>query len=308
MIKVVNVSKKYGKNIALNEVTVNVAKNKIVGLLGQNGAGKTTILDIITGCTIPDSGDILINNISIKNKPNEVKKLIGYVPEKPPLYDDMTVFEYLNFVSDLKQINKADIISHMNEVMSLTGLTEVKGRLIGNLSKGYRQRLGIAQALIGDSPILIFDEPTVGLDPKQMIEIMDLIKKLSKNHTIIISSHRLYEIQELCEEYIILHKGKIASTGNINDNVDNNLQLELIVAEDNKSIIDNIKTLNFTKKVDGKPIRFANQNMIKITIYTTGNPLPEKQIYSLLNCLNIPLYSLKRNDKSLEQMFMNITA
>ncbi|NMD38847.1 MAG: ABC transporter ATP-binding protein [Christensenellaceae bacterium] len=308
MIKIKSISKRYANNIALNNININIAKNTIVGLLGQNGAGKTTLLDIITGCTIPDSGDVIVNNISLKNNPNEVKKLIAYVPEKPPLYYDLTVLEYLNFVGNLKQIIKSDLLEHINEIIKLTGLVTVKERLIGNLSKGFKQRLGIAQALIGNSPILIFDEPTVGLDPKHMIEVMSLIKKLSNNHTIIISSHRLYEIQELCSDYIILHKGEVATTGKINGDLNNSLQVEIIVDKNNKHIIDNIKTLFFVKKIEDTPIFFANENMLKITVHTIGEPLPEKEIYSLLSCLNVIIYSLKRREKSLEQIFLNITA
>lgn len=208
MIEINNLVKNYGSKFALDDISFKVAKGEIVGFLGPNGAGKSTTMNILTGYLSSTSGEAKVGGIDILENPNEAKKLIGFLPEQPPLYIDMTVEEYLNFVYDIKACKlKRD--AHVEEVMKVTKIDDVRHRLIKNLSKGYRQRVGIAQALIGNPPVIIFDEPTVGLDPKQIIEIRNLIRNLGKTHTVILSTHILSEVQSVCDRIIIINEGKI---------------------------------------------------------------------------------------------------
>ena len=208
MIRVENLVKRYGSNYALDDVSFEIGEGEIVGLLGPNGAGKSTTMNILTGYLSTTSGVAYVNDINILSDPIGAKKFIGFLPEQPPLYFDMTVMEYLNFVYELKGCT-LDREAHLNEVLSVVKITDVKNRLIKNLSKGYKQRVGIAQALVGDPKVIIFDEPTVGLDPKQILEVRNLIRTLGKRHTVILSTHILAEVQAVCERVIIINKGKI---------------------------------------------------------------------------------------------------
>lgn len=208
MIKVENLVKRYGANYALNNVSFEIGDGEIVGLLGPNGAGKSTTMNILTGYLSSTSGAAYIDGINVLEQPIEAKRLIGFLPEQPPLYPDMTVIEYLNFVYELKGC-KLEREAHVSEIMSVVKLTDVKRRLIKNLSKGYKQRVGIAQALIGDPKVVIFDEPTVGLDPKQILEVRNLLRTLAKRHTVILSTHILAEVQAVCERVIIINKGEL---------------------------------------------------------------------------------------------------
>ena len=202
MIEVRNLVKKYGNHVAVNHLNFTVEKGKIYGFLGPNGAGKSTTMNMITGYIASTEGEIMIDGHNILEEPEVAKKKIGYLPEIPPLYLDMTVQEYLSFAAELKGISKEKRKSNIEEVMSTTKVTEVKYRLIKNLSKGYRQRVGLAQALLGYPEIIILDEPTVGLDPKQIIEIRDLIKNLGRKHTVILSSHILSEVSAVCDQVL----------------------------------------------------------------------------------------------------------
>ena len=208
MIKVENLVKRYGTNYALNDVSFEIGEGEIVGLLGPNGAGKSTAMNILTGYLSSTSGAVYINGINVQENPIEAKKCIGFLPEQPPLYPEMTVMEYLNFVYELKSCTM-ERTAHINEIIAVTKLYEVKDRLIKNLSKGNKQRVGIAQALIGDPKIIIFDEPTVGLDPKQILAVRNLLRTLARTHTVILSTHILAEVQAVCERVIIINKGKL---------------------------------------------------------------------------------------------------
>lgn len=221
MIEVTGLSKKYGSHLAVDDVNFSIDKGEIVGFLGPNGAGKSTIMNIITGYLSMTCGSVTVDGFSIIDNPEDVKKRIGYLPELPPLYTDMKVREYLEFIYDLKKV-KFPKKPHINEIMRLVRIDTVQNRLIKNLSKGYRQRVGFAQALVGNPDVLILDEPTVGLDPKQIIEIRNLISRLGKNHTIILSSHILTEIQAVCKRVIIINKGQI-----IADDTPDNLSYKL---------------------------------------------------------------------------------
>lgn len=216
MIEFQNVVKRYGSHFALDDVSFQIEPGEIVGLLGPNGAGKSTAMNILTGYLAPTSGRVLIDGVDAAGSPIDVRRKIGYLPEQPPLYPEMTVDEYLSFVYSLKgcTLHKK---KHLEEVMRLTQITDVRSRLISHLSKGYRQRVGIAEALVGDPPILIFDEPTVGLDPKQIIEIRSLLRALSKKHTVLLSTHILSEVQAVCRRVIVVNRGKIIANAHTED-------------------------------------------------------------------------------------------
>lgn len=210
MIEVRNISKRYGSQKAVEDVSFCVNEGEILGFLGPNGAGKSTVMNIITGYISSTSGKVLVDGKDIVEAPAYAKKQMGYLPEIPPLYEDMTVKEYLYFIYDLKKC-KLPKISHMKDICSLVGIDDVYSKVIKNLSKGYKQRVGFAQALVGDPKILILDEPTVGLDPRQIAEIRSLIRKLGKRHTVILSSHILPEIQAVCDRIVVINHGKIVA-------------------------------------------------------------------------------------------------
>ena len=210
MIALENVTKKYGAVTALRDVSFHVGKGETIGLLGQNGAGKSTALNLMTGYFPPTAGTVRIAGKDMRAASRECRSMIGYLPEQPPLYDEMTTEEYLRFVCELRAVKRAVIPEHIREIMALCGLTEMRKRLLGHMSKGYRQRAGIAQALCGSPEILIFDEPTAGLDPKQTVEIRELIRNLSADHTVVFSSHILSEVQQLCSRVVILNEGQVA--------------------------------------------------------------------------------------------------
>ena len=212
MIEISHLTKKYGANVAVNDLNLTLESGNIYGFLGPNGAGKSTTMNIITGYIGASSGEVKINGFDINKNPEEAKKCIGYLPEIPPVYGDMKVLEYLQFVAELKKIDKHSRNADIKQVMDLTKLHDVKDRLIKNLSKGYRQRVGLAQALIGMPEIIILDEPTVGLDPKQIIEIRDLIRSLKEKHTVILSSHILQEISAVCDHVFIISKGNLVAS------------------------------------------------------------------------------------------------
>lgn len=232
MIEINHLVKKYGSHVAVDDLSLTVEPGKIYGFLGPNGAGKSTTMNIITGYLAATSGEVKINGFDVLKQPEEAKKCVGYLPELPPLYMDMTVKEYLDFVAELKKLEKSLRAGYVKEAMKITKTEEVSGRLIRNLSKGYRQRVGFAQAVLGYPEILILDEPTVGLDPKQIIEIRDLIKELGKKHTIILSSHILSEISAVCDHVFIISHGKLVasdSTENLLERMTGAQEIELLV-------------------------------------------------------------------------------
>ncbi len=246
MIEINNLVKNYGSKFALDDISFKVKKGEIVGFLGPNGAGKSTTMNILTGYLSSTSGEAKVGGIDILENPNEAKKLIGFLPEQPPLYIDMTVNEYLNFVYDIKAC-KLKRSAHIDEVMKVTKIDDVQNRLIKNLSKGYRQRVGIAQALIGNPPVIIFDEPTVGLDPKQIIEIRNLIRNLGKTHTVILSTHILSEVQSVCDRIIIINEGKIIAderTESITQAVEDNRRYSVKVCGPVREVQSTLSRIN----------------------------------------------------------------
>ncbi|MGM9643775.1 MAG: ABC transporter ATP-binding protein [Eubacteriales bacterium] len=245
MIKIEHLTKNYGSNCAVDDICVEIGKGETVGFLGPNGAGKSTTMNILTGCLSASAGRISIDGIDMMADPIGVKKLIGYLPEQPPVYPDMTVEEYLNFTYDLKGCT-FDREAHIAEICDVVKISDVRRRLIRNLSKGYKQRVGVAQALVGDPPVIIFDEPTVGLDPKQIIEIRSLIRTLGKNHTVLLSTHILGEVAAVCDRIIIINKGKIVAderTENITRVVENNRRFNVKVCGPQKDVLQTIKEI-----------------------------------------------------------------
>ena len=243
MLELEGVTKKYGPLTALRGVSFHVGKNETVGLLGRNGAGKTTLLNLVTGYLPPTAGKIRIGGKDLQEDPAACKRMIGYLPERPPLYDEMTVTGYLRFVCELREVKKQAIRPHVDEIIALCGLTEVKSRLLGHLSRGYRQRAGIAQALCGAPELLILDEPTVGLDPKQTVEIRELIRTLSREHTVIFSSHILSEVQQACSRVIILDEGRLVTDYDARKPQSDVISLRLTIAGEEKAVLNRLRRL-----------------------------------------------------------------
>lgn len=254
MIEVRNLTKKYGDKKAVDNISFTVGQGEILGFLGPNGAGKSTTMNMLTGYISSTSGQILINGVDILEDPKKAKSNIGYLPEIPPLYIDMTVEGYLDFMYDLKKC-KLPRKAHIKDVCDLCKISDVRGRIIKNLSKGYRQRVGLAQALIGNPPVLILDEPTVGLDPKQILEIRTLIKKLGKSHTVILSSHILPEIQAVCDKIIIINKGVIAADGTADEiakNITNEHKMTVRIEGTTKTAADKDEIVKAIKGIGVK--------------------------------------------------------
>ncbi len=260
MVKVENLVKRYGQNYALNDISFEIGEGEIVGLLGPNGAGKSTTMNILTGYLSSTSGTAKIDGIDIFENPIEAKRMIGFLPEQPPVYPDMTVEEYMNFVFDLKGCY-FDRDAHLSEIMDVVRLTDVKGRLIRNLSKGYKQRVGIAQALVGDPKLIVFDEPTVGLDPKQILEIRNLLRTLSRNHTVILSTHILAEVQAVCERVIIIDHGKIIAdekTSELTKVIEEGYHYEIKICAPQKNVISELEGIRGVKSVSATGVRDAD--------------------------------------------------
>ena len=308
MIEVKNLTKRYGANTALNKVSFTVEEGTIVGFLGPNGAGKSTTMNIITGYLSATSGSVTVQGKSTLENPNEVKKLIGYLPEMPPLYLDMTVKEYLNFMYELKGV-KLDRKQHIGEICRLTKIDNVYNRLVGNLSKGYKQRVGIAQALLGNPPVLILDEPTVGLDPKQIIEIRNLIKSLGKNHTIILSSHILPEVQAVCERVIVINNGRLVADG-ATDSLAHDLSAEhrLIARLEGpeNDIVQAIRGLEHIEEVYS--LGEKEKGVYEISIEGKAGYDLRRNLFALLTRKGWPMLALKNTDLTLEEVFLQLTS
>lgn len=305
MIEIDNLVKKYGEHVAVDHLSLTVESGKIYGFLGPNGAGKSTTMNIITGYLGATSGTVTINGHDIFKEPEEAKKCVGYLPEIPPLYADMTVLEYLNFVAELKKLQKSLRKRYVEEAMETTGILDVKNRMIRNLSKGYRQRVGFAQAILGYPEIIILDEPTVGLDPKQIIEIRDLIKKLGEKHTVILSSHILTEISAVCDHVFIISKGKLVasdSTENLLDQMSGAQEIELTV----RSEADRAKALlEELEYVDHADLKDAKEGSILVRA-KSGNDIRE-EVFRLMAENHIPVLEMRTVTKSLEDVFLQIT-
>ena len=307
MIDIQNVSRRYGGVLALKNVNLRVEKGSVLGLLGQHGAGKPTLLNILTGYLAPTEGRALIGGYDTLLEPAEARRHLGYLPEQPPLYDEMTVCEYLRFAAELRGVEKRAIPAHVDEVMELTGLADMRKRLVGHLSKGYRQRTGLAQALCGDPEVLVLDEPTVGLDPKQINEIRGLIRALGKGRTIIFSSHILSEVQLLCDHVAILDHGEIKLDTQMNAVHDpDETTLLCTLAAGEGRILNRLREMDGIKRVTVQPTHQPDQTTVLITFHK--QPEPERRLFALLSSMNIPILHLSRSEDSLEQVFLNVIA
>ena len=308
MIEVSNLVKFYGDKRALGGISFTVNQGEILGLLGPNGAGKTTTMNIITGYLSATSGKVTINGYDILEQPELAKKNVGYLPELPPLFLDMTVYEYLEYVSELKKVPRDIKKKHVSEIMKMVHIGNVSGRLIHNLSKGYRQRVGIAQTLIGNPEVIILDEPTVGLDPNQVIEIRKLIASLSKKHTIIFSSHILSEVQAVCDRVIIINNGKIvadAPTMELSAQVEGNTHYLVTVEGAFPNIqmplraIPGIKSVTLLQEKNG---------YLQLDLMTDGDSDVRKSIFFAMARIHAPIIEFRSVAPSLEDVFTSITA
>ena len=309
MIEINHLVKKYGSHVAVDDLSLTVEPGKIYGFLGPNGAGKSTTMNIITGYLAATSGEVKINGFDVLKQPEEAKKCVGYLPELPPLYMDMTGKEYLDFVAELKKIEKSLRAGYVKEAMKITKTEEVSGRLIRNLSKGYRQRVGFAQAVLGYPEILILDEPTVGLDPKQIIEIRDLIKELGKKHTIILSSHILSEISAVCDHVFIISHGKLVasdSTENLLERMTGAQEIELLVkAEEDtaETAIREIAQVERCEKTESK-----EDGAVQLLVTAKKDADVREAIYHTCVEHHMPILEMKAASKSLEDVFLELTS
>lgn len=308
MIQVDSLVKRYGDHIAVDNLSFEVKKGQIYGFLGPNGAGKSTTMNIMTGYIAAGSGTVKINDHDILKEPEEAKKCIGYLPEIPPLYTDMTVWEYLLFVAELKKVSKKERKAHVQEIIEKIQISEVKDRLIKNISKGFKQRVGLAQALIGYPEVLILDEPMVGLDPKQIIEMRGLIKSLSRDHTIILSSHILSEVSAVCDHILIISKGKLAASGSpqeLQEMMQVKSEIELVVLGEKEDVE---KALNKIGKIDSYQIESAEEEgSVMIRVGTVDNGDIRKELSVALSGAGMPILSMNRIEKSLEDIFLELT-
>lgn len=307
MIKVENISKKYGDHYAVKDLSFEIEKGYVYGFLGPNGAGKSTSMNIMTGYIASTEGKVSVGGYDITKEADKAKKMIGYLPEIPPLYQDMTVIEYLSFVAELKAVAKSERKEQVETVMKKTFIIDMKNRLIKNLSKGYKQRVGLAQAMLGNPEIIILDEPTVGLDPKQIIEIRELIRELKKEHTVILSSHILSEVEEVCDRFIIIAKGNLIASGTreeLMSTLGGKGTIELTVKGSKnrlKEIIDSVKG------VSRAVYTIVSNGCVDCTIYYSEGAEIRDELFEKLSHNNMPIYKLNPVKKSLEDIFLEIT-
>ena len=308
MIEIKNLVRKFGDKYALDDISFSIKKGEIVGFLGPNGAGKSTTMNIITGYLSPTSGCVLVDDLDVFVNPQVVKKKIGFLPEQPPLYIDMTVWEYLSFVFDLKgcSFNKK---AHLTEICNLVKIDDVRKRLIRNLSKGYKQRVGIAAAIIGNPEVIIFDEPTVGLDPKQIIEVRNLIRSLGKERTVILSTHILSEVQAICDRIIIINEGKIIAdekTSKLNNTLAQNNRFKVKIAGPARDVYNLLNSIHGVSKVtqdggrDGDAFTFI--------VEYTGSVDIRKMMFTALATKGWPILAMEGAEITLEDLFIKLTS
>ena len=305
MIEVRNLVKKYGDNVAVDHLNFTVEQGQIYGFLGPNGAGKSTTMNIMTGYLGATEGEVLINGYDILKEPEMAKKSIGYLPELPPLYTDMTVIEYLTFVAELKKIKKAERQVAIEEVIQLVQIDDMRNRLIKNLSKGYRQRVGLAQAILGYPEVIILDEPMVGLDPKQIIEMRELIRELAKDHTVILSSHILAEVREVCDHVLIISKGQLVASDtpeNLEKMLSGNKTI-IVEAEESKETVEAV-----LQGIEGEltwDIR-EKEGITYVSIHA-DETIGRKEIFKAFTNADCALVTLREEKASLEDIFLEVT-
>ena len=307
MIKIEHLVKNYGTNCAVDDISFTVESGEIVGLLGPNGAGKSTTMNILTGYLSSTSGRVQINGIDVLADPLGAKKLIGYLPEQPPLYLDMTVNEYLNFNYDLKgcTLNRE---KHLEEVCNVVKIGDVRKRVIRNLSKGYRQRVGIAQALIGNPMVIIFDEPTVGLDPKQIIEIRNLIRTLGKEHTVILSTHILQEVQAVCDKIVVIDKGKLVANDTA-ENLSHNLSADHKLTVQIEGPTKEVKSLleQIPQMVEVHLNRTIDKTVGEYELNAQEGCDIRREVFKRMAARNYPILLMRSSELTLEEIFLKLT-
>lgn len=307
MIEVSNLTKKYGTKLAVDNVSFRVEQGEILGFLGPNGAGKSTTMNILTGYLSATDGSCKINGFDVLENPIEAKKCIGYLPELPPLYLDMTVKDYLSFIYDLKKCTLPRA-AHLAEICKTVKIENVQNRIIKNLSKGYRQRVGLAQALVGNPQVLILDEPTVGLDPKQIIEIRNLIRSLGEKHTVILSSHILPEVQAVCDRVVVIANGKVVAddtTTNLSKNMSNDRHYNILIDGPEQEVLRTLRSITGMASVEmlGK----REQGVYEYRIESDENVDIRREIFKRLTDRNWPLLGLRSAELTLEEIFLQLT-
>ena len=308
MIEVKNLVKRYGDHTAVDHLSFEIEKGKIYGFLGPNGAGKSTTMNMITGYIASTEGTVVIDGHDILEEPEEAKKCIGYLPEMPPLYFDMTVLEYLKFVADLKKIPKDKKATMIEEIMDMVKITDMKNRLIKNLSKGYRQRVGLAQAILGYPEVIILDEPTVGLDPKQIIEIRDLIKSLKEKHTVILSSHILSEVSAVCDYVLIISHGKLVASDtpeNLGKLAEGSNTLNLIVKGEKDKICTALGQIEGVKNVTAADAK--EEHAWNVNVSTNEDRDVREEVFFKMADAKCPILEMQSRKVSLEEIFLELT-
>ena len=308
MIEIQNISKRYGNKYAVKDATFTIKKGEILGFLGRNGAGKSTTMNIVTGYISATAGRVLLDGHDILEEPREVKRRIGYLPEMPPLYMDMTVDEYLRFVCSIKDVKKSYVKTHLDDITELIRITDVRKRLIKNLSKGYKQRVGMAQALVGNPDVVIMDEPTVGLDPKQIIEIRKLIKELGEDHTIVLSSHILHEVADVCERVVIINQGTIVAQDTLNNltkNISDSARFRLRVAGPEREVSKLIREVQGTRTVDQMGVK--EPDTFDFLVEADRNSDIRRPLFNTLAKAGYPILMLRPMDIELEDIFLQLT-
>ena len=309
MIEVNNLVKRYGDHTAVDHLSFKIEKGKIYGFLGPNGAGKSTTMNMITGYIASTEGTVKIDGHDILEEPEAAKKCIGYLPEQPPLYFDMTVLEYMKFVADLKKIPKDKKATMIEEVMDMVKISDMRNRLIKNLSKGYRQRVGLAEAIMGYPEVIILDEPTVGLDPKQIIEIRTLIKDLKKKHTVILSSHILSEVSAVCDYVLIISHGKLVASDtpeNLGKLAEGSNTLEMLIKGEKSQIKQALESIEGVNSVTIE--KDEKQNLWSAKVSTEENNDIREKVFYKMSDINSPIYEMKSKKVSLEEIFLELTA
>ena len=308
MIEVKNLVKRYGNHLALDNVSFTVEKGEVIGFLGPNGAGKSTTMNILTGYLSSTEGEVIIDGIDMLEEPQKAKKMIGYLPEIPPLYTEMTVDEYLQFVCELKGVPARDRLETVTRITKQTRISDVRKRLIRNLSKGYKQRVGIAQALVGNPEVLILDEPTVGLDPKQITEVRSLIKDLAKDHTLIISSHILAEVQAVATRIIIINRGRIVATDtpeNLAKNAVQSDKLEVRIKGSKNDVLNGILAIPGVKSAE--IMRIREEGSVDVNIETEEGVDVREAVFDFCSGNHYPILLMKVAEVNLEDIFLQIT-
>ena len=307
MIEVNNLVKRYGNHTAVDHLSFKIEKGKIYGFLGPNGAGKSTTMNMITGYIASTEGTVKIDGHDILEEPEAAKKCIGYLPEQPPVYFDMTVLEYMKFVADLKKIPKDKKANMIEEVMDMVKISDMRNRLIKNLSKGYRQRVGLAEAIMGYPEVIILDEPTVGLDPKQIIEIRELIRKLAKKHTVILSSHILAEVREVCDYIMIISGGKLVAS-DTTENLENMMSGKSQIEVEAKASMDEMDhIIRRTGKIKEVKYRTNASGITTALIIAKGGEDIREELFLAFSHADVPMLTLNQSKTTLEEIFLELT-